>query len=317
MKGQVKNLEKVIQGALSYAKSFENNGKVASYIPQLATADKNALGIAISANNKKLYTAGDCLTPFTMQSISKIISLILAVQTAGYNKVFSKVGVEPTGDAFNSLVKLETKTHIPLNPMINAGAIAVAGVIDSPSPFEDFLCLTRKLCGRADIGLNEKVYLSEKSSGMKNRAIAYMLLNEGILEKDVEEVLDIYFKMCSVEVTAVDLAYFGSVLANGGVNIFTGERIVEEKISTLVKTLMVTCGMYDGSGEFAINVGMPAKSGVGGGIVSCAEENFGIAVYGPSLDGKGNSVWGIKALEYISRELSLHYFSGYGICEYV
>lgn len=317
MKGHAKNLEKVIQGALRYAKSFENNGKVASYIPQLATADKNALGIAIAANNKKLYTAGDCRTPFTMQSISKIISLILAIQTAGYNKVFSKVGVEPTGDAFNSLVKLETKTHIPLNPMINAGAIAVAGVIDSPSPFEDFLCLTRKLCGRADIGLNEKVYLSEKSSGMKNRAIAYMLLNEGILEKDVEEVLDIYFKMCSVEVTAVDLAYFGSVLANGGVNIFTGERIVEEKISTLVKTLMVTCGMYDGSGEFAINVGMPAKSGVGGGIVSCAEENFGIAVYGPSLNSKGNSVWGIKALEYISRELNLHYFSGYGICEYV
>lgn len=316
MSGEIKDLQKVINEALHYAKSFENNGKVASYIPQLSTADKNALGIAIVANNKKLYTAGDCNTLFTMQSISKVISLILALQTAGYEKVFSKVGVEPTGDPFNSMVKLETKTHIPLNPMINAGAIAVAGVINTSFPFGDFLNLTKKLCSRDDIKLSEKVYLSEKTSGMKNRAIAYMLLNEGVLEKDVEEVLDVYFKMCSVEVTAVDLAYFGSVLANGGINIFTGERIVEEWIATLVKTLMVTCGMYDGSGEFAIKVGMPAKSGVGGGIVSCAEENFGIAVYGPSLDAKGNSVWGVKALEYLSRELNLHYFSGYGICRY-
>ena len=166
------NLQNVINDALVYAKSFENNGNVASYIPELSNADTNALGVCIVTKDKKIYKAGDCDTLFTMQSISKVVSLILALQTVGKDKVFSKVWVEPTGDAFNSLVRLETHNRIPLNPMINAGAIAVAGVIDARFPFSEFLALMRKLCGREDIYLNEKVYLSEKASGMKNRAIA-------------------------------------------------------------------------------------------------------------------------------------------------
>lgn len=311
-----KDLQKVVELSLNYAKSCKNTGKVASYIPELENVDPSALGIAVVANNKKIYTAGDCKTLFTIQSISKTISLILALQTAGTEKVFSKVWVEPTGDPFNSMIKLETKTHIPLNPMINAGAIAVAGVIDTPFPFASFLELTRKLCNRDDIQISEKVYLSEKASGDRNRSIAYLLKSEGVLEKDVEEVLDVYFKMCSVEITAIDLAYFGSVLANDGVNIFTGERLIDNSIVKIVKTLMVTCGLYDGSGEFAIDIGIPAKSGVGGGIVASVEENFGIAVYSPKLDDKGNSVWGIKALEYLSREMKLHFFAGAKINEY-
>ncbi len=311
------NLEILVKEALDYAKSFENTGKVASYIPELFNADRDALGVCIVANNKKIYKAGDCETLFTMQSVSKVVALILALQTVGKNRVFDKVWVEPTGDAFNSIVRLETHNHIPLNPMINAGAIAVAGVIDSPFPFSDFLTLMRKLCGRDDIYLNEKVFLSEKASGMKNRAIAYMLANEGVLEKDVEQTLDFYFKMCSVNVNAEDLARIGNILANDGVNIFTGERIVESEYALIAKTLMVTCGMYDGSGEFAIKVGIPAKSGVGGGIMCCVEDNFGIAVYGPSLDEKGNSVWGLKILEYLSKELNLHYFSGAKVKEYI
>lgn len=311
------NLENVIRDAYNYALSFENDGKVASYIPELSKADRNALGVCIVANNKKIYKYGDCETRFTIQSISKVVSLILALQTEGKEKVFSKVGVEPTGDAFNSLVRLETHTHIPLNPMINAGAIAVAGVLDGRFPFSDFLALLRRICGREDIFLNERVYLSEKASGMKNRAMAYMMANEGVIEKDVEQVLDVYFKMCSVDVTAADLAMLGSVLANDGVNIFTGERIIESEHALIAKTLMVTCGMYDGSGEFAIKVGVPAKSGVGGGIMCCVENNFGIAVYGPSLDAKGNSVWGLRILEYLSKELNLHYFSGSKIKEYI
>ncbi|MBQ9845978.1 MAG: glutaminase A [Oscillospiraceae bacterium] len=311
------NLDIVIKNAIEYAKAYENTGMVASYIPELKNADKNALGVCIAANNKKIYKAGDCETLFTMQSISKVVSLILALQTVGKEKVFSKVWVEPTGDAFNSLVRLETHTHIPLNPMINAGAIAVAGVIDAEFPFSRFLAFMRRLCGREDICLNERVYLSEKASGMKNRAIAYMLASEGVLERDVEQTLDFYFKMCSVNVTAVDLARIGSILANDGVDIFTGERLIESEYALIAKTLMVTCGMYDGSGEFAIKVGIPAKSGVGGGIMCCVEDNFGIAVYGPSLDAKGNSVWGLKVLEYLSKELKLHYFAGSKIREYI
>lgn len=311
------NLEKLVNDALEYARSFENDGKVASYIPELSFADKDALGVCIVANNKKIYKAGDCETLFTIQSISKVVALILALQTAGREKVFDKVWVEPTGDAFNSIVRLETHNRIPLNPMINAGAIAVAGVIEAEFPFSEFLTLIRRLCGREDIYLNERVYLSEKASGMKNRAIAYMLANEGVLEKDVEQTLDFYFKMCSVNVNAQDLARIGSVLANDGVDIFTGERLVESEFALIAKTLMVTCGMYDGSGEFAIRVGIPAKSGVGGGIMCCVEDNFGIAVYGPSLDAKGNSVWGLKILEYLSRQLNLHYFSGSKVKEYI
>ena len=311
------NLELLINEAMEYAKSFENTGAVASYIPELSYADKNALGVAVVANNKKIYRAGNWDSKFTIQSISKVISLILALQTAGAEKVFSKVGVEPTGDAFNSIIRLETHhTHIPLNPMINAGAIAVVGCIDTPFAFQDFLSLTRRLCGRDDIILDEAVYLSEKATGMRNRAIAYMLRTEGVLERDVEHVLDIYFKMCSVEVTALDLAYLGSILANDGVNIFTGERLVESWIVPIVKSIMMTCGLYDGSGAFAMKVGMPAKSGVGGGIFCTSEENFGIAVYGPSLDDKGNSVWGLKILEYLSKKLNLHYFAGRDIKEY-
>lgn len=311
------NLEQLLENAIKYAKSFENTGEVANYIPELSKADKNALGVTIVANNKKIYRAGNWDSLFTIQSISKVISLILALQTSGAEKVFSKVWVEPTGDAFNSIIRLETHhMKIPLNPMINAGAIAVVGAIDTPFAFQDFLALTRKLCNRDDIILNERVYLSEKASGMRNRAIAYMLKNEGVLEKDVEHVLDIYFKMCSVDVNTQDLAFLGSVLANDGVNIFTGERLVESWIIPVVKSIMMTCGMYDGSGEFAMRVGMPAKSGVGGGIFCTSEENFGIAVYGPSLDKKGNSVWGLKILEYLSRELKLHYFAGAKIKEY-
>ena len=311
------NLEKLLDEAFEYAKSFENTGAVASYIPELTKADRNALGISIVANNKKIYHKGNWDTLFTIQSISKVISLILALQTAGADKVFSKVWVEPTGDAFNSIIRLEThEMKIPLNPMINAGAIAVVGCIDTPFAFQDFLALTRKLCNREDIYLNEAVYLSEKATGMRNRAIAYMLKNEGIIEKDVEHVLDIYFKMCSVDVNTQDLAFLGSVLANDGVNIFTGERLVESWIIPVVKSIMMTCGMYDGSGEFAMRVGMPAKSGVGGGIFCTSEENFGIAIYGPSLDPKGNSVWGLKMLEFLSQKLNLHYFSGSKIKEY-
>ncbi len=303
------NLQSLIEDAAKYAKSIENTGKLASYIPELTKADCNALGICIVDKDKRTYKCGDYDTLFTMQSISKVVALLLALELLGEEKVFNRVGVEPTGDAFNSIIRLETQTSIPFNPMINAGAISVAGMLENSISFEEYLCFLRKLCGREDIYINTEVYQSEKATGLKNRAIAYYLANDGVLKGNVEDVVDFYFKMCSVNIHAVDLARIGSVLANDGADIFTGEKLIQSQYATIAKTLMFTCGLYDGSGAFAIKVGIPAKSGVGGGIMCSVDGRFGISIYSPALDNKGNSVWGIKVLEYLSQKLNLHYFS--------
>ncbi len=303
------NLQELIKEAARYARSVENTGKVANYIPELEKADRKALGVCIVTKDKKIYSCGEYDTDFTMQSISKVVALLLALELLGEEKVFNHVGVEPTGDAFNSMIRLETQTSIPFNPMINAGAISVAGMLQGCISFEEYLAFIRKLCGR-EVGVNAQVYASEKATGLKNRAIAYFLANDGVLQGKVEEVVDFYFKMCSVNVNAVDLARIGSILANGGVDIFTGERYAQMQHAAIAKTLMFTCGLYDGSGAFAIKVGIPAKSGVGGGIMCAVDGKYGISVYSPALDKKGNSIWGIKVLEYLSQKLKLHYFAG-------
>lgn len=304
-------IQQTLDEAVDYARAFIHEGNVATYIPELAKGNPNHLGAYITTVTGEHYCAGDWQQEFTIQSISKTISLIMALQTAGYDKVFSKVGVEPTGDAFNSIVKLETKTLHPLNPMINAGAIATASCcVGQQDPFGEFLMLTRRLCGRDTIQLNEAVYLSEKKAGMRNRSMAYLMQSDNILECDAEVALDLYFRMCSVNVTAQDLANYALILANNGVDLKTGEQLVESWIVRIVKTLMVTCGMYDGSGEFAMKVGIPAKSGVGGGIVASVERKMGIAAFGPALDEKGNSIGAYRVLEYLSHHLGLHYFSG-------
>lgn len=306
-------IEKTLADAMDYARTFLHTGKVATYIPELDKADPDRLGACIITADGELYHAGDWRQEFTIQSISKTVTLIMALQEAGYDKVFSKVGVEPTGDAFNSLVRLETKNTHPLNPMINAGAIATADCcMDSGDPYGDFLALTRRLCRRDTIQLNEAVFQSEKRAGMRNRSMAYLMQGDNILEHDAEEVVDLYFWMCSLNVNAEDLANYGLVLSNNGVDLHTGERLVEDWIVRIVKTLMVTCGMYDASGEFAMKVGIPAKSGVGGGIMGTVERKMGLAAYNPALDTKGNSVGAYRVLEYLSHYLGLHYFSGAG-----
>lgn len=297
--------------AVEYARTFLHTGKVASYIPELAKGNPEQLGACIVTADGTRYRCGDWQQEFTIQSISKTINLIYALQNSGYTKVFSKVGMEPTGDAFNSIIKLETKTVYPLNPMINAGAIAVAGCnMNQSDPFGGFLALTRRLCGRDSITLNEAVYHSENRTGMRNRAMAYMMQSENVLEYGAEEVLDLYFRMCSVNVNTEDLAHFGLILSNHGVDPVSGEMLVEGWIVQIVKTLMFTCGLYDGSGEFAVKVGIASKSGVGGGIVGAVEQQMGIAAFGPALDAKGNSVGGYHVFEYLSHCLNLHCFGG-------
>ncbi|WP_352417989.1 glutaminase A [Proteiniborus sp.] len=293
-------------------KCLTSKGKVASYIPALKRADPKQLGVCVADIEGNIFAAGDYGQKFTLQSISKTISLMLAIMDNGSDKVFSKVGMEPTGDAFNSIIKLETiSPSKPLNPMINAGAIAVASLIKGKDPEEKFnrlLVLLRKICQNDKLSINKEVYLSEKETGNRNRALAYFMKDVGIINGDVEDVLDVYFKQCSIEVDCIDIAKIGLFLAKNGVVLETSERIVEEKVAKTIKSFMVTCGMYNASGEFAINVGIPAKSGVGGGIMAAVPLRMGIGVFSPALDDKGNSIAGYGLLEDLSKELDLSFF---------
>ncbi|MDO5407080.1 MAG: glutaminase A [Eubacteriales bacterium] len=303
--------EELLHEALEYGKVFVQNGQTAQYIPELRHVNKYYLGICAMTLDGQIYEAGDTHIPFTIQSISKMVSLLLAIQDCGMEFLFhDKVGSEPTGDPFNSIVKLETKSR-PFNPFINAGAITVASCIqgkDADEKFERFLTFTRRLCDNQDISLNQEVYESEKLTGDRNRALAYYLKASGILEGNVEECLDFYFKMCSVSATAYDIAHMSLILANHGIDPKSGEELIPQKYAKAVRALMLTCGMYDGSGEFAMTVGFPAKSGVGGGIAVPLVGRMGIGVFGPALDEKGNSAGGIKMLEYLSKKLNYSLF---------
>lgn len=286
-------------------------GTVASYIPELDKAKKDALGLYIIDVEENEYYSGDWDTKFTIQSISKIVTLMLAILDNGEEYVFSKVGMEPTGDPFNSIKKLETSSRRkPYNPLINAGAIAIASMIkgrDVRDRFQRLLDFFRKISEDETLDVNYKIYCGESETGNRNRAMGYFLKGDGIIEGNVEDALDIYFKQCSIEVTAKTLAKIALFLANNG-KLSNGEIVITPRIATIVKTLMVTCGMYDSSGEFAVRAGIPSKSGVGGGILSVVPGKMGIGVYGPSLDKKGNSIAGVLLLEDLSSELNLTIF---------
>lgn len=304
----MQNVQDILEEALKKGQEYVERGACASYIPELARADKKKLGVCLYTRSTDKYTAGDTKDRFTIQSISKVISLAAALELCGFEKVFEKMNMEPSGDAFNSLVKLDLTSDKPFNPMINAGAITTAGYLQPLVSFEDMLKYARKLCMDDGIVMDEKVYQSEMSHCSRNRAIAYLLQSKGILEADVEKSLDLYIRMCSLSVTAESLAGLGLVLANGGLHPETGTRMIDADAVRVAKTIMMTCGMYDGSGEFAVRVGIPSKSGVGGGILSVVEKQMGIGIYGPSLDPKGNSIGGQRMLEYLSKELRLHLF---------
>ncbi|MBX4261240.1 glutaminase A [Clostridium estertheticum] len=301
-----------LDNAIKYGLDFINKGNTASYIPELRKVDPHQLGISILQSDGSSLSSGDYDRKFTIQSISKTVALMLALMDRGQEYVFDKVGMEPTGDAFNSIIKLEIRQpSIPLNPMINAGAIAIDSLIegnDINHKFNRLICFFRKICHNDSLWYNEKVYLSEKATGFRNRALANFIKDSGVLEGEVEEVLDLYFKQCSIEIDCRDIAMLGAVLAMDGISPITGKTLISKNICRIVKTLMVTCGMYDASGEFSIKVGIPAKSGVGGGIMAAVPGKMGIGVFGPALDKKGNSIGGIKVLEYLSCEMDLNIF---------
>ena len=301
-------IEEAAREALAYGKKFVKQGKTADYIPELKKADPEAIGLCIAPIDGACILLGDAEKRFTIQSISKVVTLALALETFGAGEVFSHVMMEPTGDAFNSIIKLDTVSNRPYNPMINAGAIEVVSLLAPKIRFEEMLSYTRELCSDHGIRLNERVYQSEYGTGSRNRAIGYLLESKGVLRGDVPEIMDLYFKMCSLSVNAVSLANMARVLAGGGINPDSGNRLMSPYTARIVKTLMMTCGMYDGSGEFAVRVGIPAKSGVGGGIMACVEGRLGIGTYGPALDRKGNSIGGTRMMEFLSDRLGLHIF---------
>ena len=304
--------KKLIQFSIDYALEMGRKviqyGNVATYIPELANADKQALGIAVQTRQGELYTAGDCSTRFTIQSISKVISLCVALEKCGYAAVLDRVGMEPSGEAFNSIVELDLNSNKPYNPMINSGALAIADLLTEKTNFAELMEISRKLTKDPSLRFDEKVYQSEMETCSRNRAICWLLKSKDIIRNDVEEALKLYTAMCSIGVTAVSLANLGLILANGGVDPQNGERLLSASTVRVVKTIMLTCGMYDGSGRFAVEVGFPTKSGVGGGLLSVVDKEMGIGIYGPSLDNKGNCIAGNVMLKYLSETLNMHIF---------
>ncbi len=302
-------MQAVLDDAVEQAKLVIPNGEVATYIPELGKVDPNKLGICIyRLDDDEPIVSGDADERFTIQSVSKLISLAVALEVFGTDKVFDKVGSEPSGEAFNSLVDLDLNYSRPYNPLINSGALAISSMLLPEVSFYEMRSVARKLCVDSDIDLNKEVYESELKNCSRNKSIAYLLESKGIIENDVEETLRLYTKMCSLNVTARSLAHFGKILAADGVCAKSGKRLLSSNTVRIIKILMLTCGMYDGSGSFAIKVGIPSKSGVGGGLISVSDKRAGIGVFGPALDSKGNSIAGCELLEIIAHKLQMNLF---------
>ncbi|MBT9489462.1 MAG: glutaminase A [Rubrivivax sp.] len=285
-----------------------SRGQVATYIPELAKADPAWFGIAIATVDGQVYEVGDTRQPFTLQSVSKPLVYGLALEDRGRAGVERIVGTEPSGDAFNS-ISLEPGTGRPRNPMINAGAIAISSLIEGASPAQRsarILDTVSRFAGRP-LGIDAAVCESERSTGHRNRAIGHLLRNHGIIADDPEPALQLYFEQCSVLVDCRDLALIAATLANAGVNPVTQQRAVRSEFIDAMLSVMTTCGMYDYSGEWVYRVGLPAKSGVGGGIIAVLPGQLGIGVFSPLLDERGNSARGVQVCEALSHGLGLHF----------
>lgn len=287
-----------------------HEGDVATYIPELAKANPDHFGICLTTIDGTTHAVGDCDVEFTIQSISKPLVYAMALGALGREAVYAKVGVEPTGDAFNAIV-LDEKTRRPFNPMVNAGAIATTALIPGATldaRIESVLATFSAAAGR-QLSIDRRVYESELATGHRNRAIAHLMLNFGMIEGIVDEILDLYFMQCSILVTARDLAMIGATLANMGANPITKQNVFDVGSLQDVLSVMFTCGMYDYAGEWAVRVGLPAKSGVAGGILAVVNRQFGIGMYSPRLDALGNSIRGVRACSELAEELGLHAFN--------
>lgn len=280
------------------------HGKPAEYIPELKNVNVSQFGISLVETNGTIYTVGDANTKFSIQSISKVFSLALVMSKIG-EKLWERLGVEPSGSAFNSLAQLEWENGIPRNPLINAGALVVTDVIRSFSdnPVDSIIELIRTLSGNNAITYNNAVAKSELKHSSRNMALAHFMKSYGNIESNVDELVESYCYQCAIEMTSTELAQAFLLFAKHGVNPHTNEEILTVSQSKRINALMQTCGFYDEAGEFAFKVGLPGKSGVGGGIAAILPDKFSVVVWSPELNKKGNSVKGMKALELLTTKL--------------
>jgi len=286
-------------------------GEVATYIPELAKANPESFSIAVRLTNGASVSVGDASTAFSLQSISKPFVYGLALSELGEERVHQRVGVEPTGNAFNSIIELEEESHLPYNPMINSGAIAVSSLIPGTDP-EDRLQKIRRFlseCAGKELHVDDAIFQSEKLTAHRNRAIANLMRHFNVIADPIEESLALYFKQCSLSLNSTDLATMAATLANNGTNPATGRLVLASPHLQSVLSLMFTCGMYDSVGEWAFKVGIPARSGVCGGILGVVPGVMGIATYSPRLDSKGHSVRGLEVFKRMSHDLGLSLFT--------
>lgn len=286
------------------------NGHLADYIPELAKVSPDLFSLAVVTVDGQVFTAGDDQYQFSLQSTSKPFLYAMALQELSREFLLSKVGVEPTGEAFNSIVELEKHTHRPYNPMINSGAIAVSSFIKDTSSqkrLDRVLEMFSNLAGRP-VGIDEKIFQSEKQTAHRNRSIAHLLRHFGIIGDDIEESLDLYFQQCSVMVNTVDLAMMGATLASGGIQPKTKKKVMNSDTVPDVLSLMFTCGMYDTAGEWAYNVGLPAKSGVSGALFTVVPGKLCLAAYSPLINHHGHSLRSVAAVKDFVRQFQLNMF---------
>lgn len=307
------NIKSLLDNAIHDSINSYKNGHVATYIPALGKVNPNQLGITYyDLKSNTTFSSGAVNKRFAIESISKVPVLLLALEERGLSNVFQHVDEEPTGFAFNSILNMEiNKRKYPMNPFVNQGAIVVNSLIpgkDSSERFSNILNFMKEICNDNNLTLNDEIYHSESKTGDVNRSLAYYMKANNMFTGNVEDVLDSYFKQCSVNVNTEDLANLGALLANKGIAPWNNKRLIKEENATVVKSIMTTAGLYDESGDFSSHVGVPSKSGVGGGLMSAIPQKAGIGVFGPSLDKEGNSVAGMKVLKTIVDKLNLNIF---------
>jgi glutaminase len=282
-------------------------GQVASYIPALARVPAQQFGMALRTCDGQEAASGESAVPFSIQSVSKVFTLTLAMKHLG-ERLWERIGREPSGNPFNSLVQLEQERGKPRNPFINAGAIAVADrLVTHGNAKADILALMSSLCGEA-VHIDAEVAQSEADTGFRNAALANFMKSFGSLDNDVATVLDVYFNQCSIRMSCAQVARAAGFLCRDGLHPQTGEHVVSERLTRRINSLMLTCGTYDAAGEFAFRIGLPCKSGVGGGIVAVVPDQLTLCVWSPALDATGNSLLGMKALELFVAKTGLSVF---------
>lgn len=303
------NYQQILMEIYEETKSLKGQGHVASYIPVLGDVNPSQYGIAIQTLNGETFWAGDAHIPFSIQSISKVFVLALVFRELG-EELWTRVGREPSGNAFNSLVLLETESGIPRNPFINAGALVTTDCLVSRSnePLLEILRFVHGVSNNPSIDFNNIIVASERQTGFRNAALVNLMKSFGNIENDVDTVLNVYFHQCALMMNCLDLACAFLFLANGGVNPWNNERILTSSQAKRVNALMQVCGLYDDSGEFAFTVGLPGKSGVGGGIVAVIPNLLSICVWSPELNQHGTSLIGMKALELFTTKTGISIF---------